>query len=231
MNMSRRELMTRRRARRAAVQPAVARGSLGPGSRESQAVQSEDYRAENIPGRADGFAGSLHLRQDLHEPGPCRPGVGDTKQQRSVNRRRDQRVHARSGWSRPDADRGDLGRSLRRSSLAGRSVDRCAERSRHRVMGHPRSGAGPTDLQTAGGPIHEKVRVYGGSGGTTPDSWAKTKADGYTATRVSWPTGSITEMIEYTKAMRKAAGPKHEIAIHGAGPSADGRSTSVHERC
>ena len=24
-------------------------------------------------------------------------------------------------------------------------------------------------------------------------------------------------MIEYTKAMRKAAGPKHEIAIHGQG--------------
>jgi galactonate dehydratase len=68
-----------------------------------------------------------------------------------------------------------------------------------------------------GGPIHEKIRVYGGSGGITPESWERTKADGYTASRVQWPTGSITEMIEYTKAMRKAAGPKHEIAIHGAG--------------
>ncbi len=68
-----------------------------------------------------------------------------------------------------------------------------------------------------GGPIHEKIRVYGGTGGITPESWAKTKADGYTASRVQWPTGSITEMIEYTRAMRKAAGPKHEIAIHGAG--------------
>lgn len=74
-----------------------------------------------------------------------------------------------------------------------------------------------------GGPIHDKIRVYGGSGGTTPESWAKTKADGYTATRVQWPTGSITQMIEYTRAMRKAAGPTHEIAIHGAGrlPTAD----------
>jgi galactonate dehydratase len=68
-----------------------------------------------------------------------------------------------------------------------------------------------------GGPIHDKIRVYGGSGGTTPESWAKTKADGYTASRVQWPTGSVTEMIEYTKAMRRAAGPRHEIAIHGAG--------------
>jgi L-alanine-DL-glutamate epimerase-like enolase superfamily enzyme len=68
-----------------------------------------------------------------------------------------------------------------------------------------------------GGPIHDKIRVYGGGGGITPESWAKTKADGYTASRVQWPTGSITEMIEYTKAMRKAAGASHELAIHGAG--------------
>jgi galactonate dehydratase len=68
-----------------------------------------------------------------------------------------------------------------------------------------------------GGPIHDKIRVYGGTGGITPESWAKTKADGYTASRVQWPRGSITEMIEYTKAMRKAVGPKHELAIHGAG--------------
>jgi galactonate dehydratase len=74
-----------------------------------------------------------------------------------------------------------------------------------------------------GGPIHDKIRVYGGGGGTTPESWAKTKADGYTASRVGWPTGSITEMIAFTKAMRLAAGPKHEIAIHGQGrlPTAD----------
>jgi galactonate dehydratase len=68
-----------------------------------------------------------------------------------------------------------------------------------------------------GGPIHDKIRVYGGTGGTTPESWAKTKADGYTASRVQWPSGSVTEMIQYTKAMRAAAGPSHEIAIHGAG--------------
>jgi len=74
-----------------------------------------------------------------------------------------------------------------------------------------------------GGPIHDKIRVYGGGGGTTPESWAKTKADGYTASRVGWPTGSITEMIAFTKAMCLAAGPKHEIAIHGQGrlPTAD----------
>jgi galactonate dehydratase len=74
-----------------------------------------------------------------------------------------------------------------------------------------------------GGPIHDKIRVYGGGGGTTPESWAKTKADGYTASRVQWPAGSVTEMIEFTKAMRLAAGPKHEIAIHGQGrlPTAD----------
>jgi galactonate dehydratase len=68
-----------------------------------------------------------------------------------------------------------------------------------------------------GGPIHDKIRVYGGGGGTTPESWAKTKADGYTASRVSWPGGSVTDMIEFTKAMRRAAGPQHEIAIHGQG--------------
>jgi galactonate dehydratase len=68
-----------------------------------------------------------------------------------------------------------------------------------------------------GGPIHDRIRVYGGTGGTTPESWAKTKADGYTASRVQWPSGSVTEMIQYTKAMRAAAGPSHEIAIHGAG--------------
>jgi L-alanine-DL-glutamate epimerase-like enolase superfamily enzyme len=68
-----------------------------------------------------------------------------------------------------------------------------------------------------GGPIHDKIRVYGGGGGTTPESWASTKAVGYTASRVAWPSGSVTTMIEYTKAMRKAAGPDHEIAIHGQG--------------
>lgn len=68
-----------------------------------------------------------------------------------------------------------------------------------------------------GGPIRDRIRVYGGSGGTTAEAWARTKADGYTASRVQWPRGSITEMIEYTKAMRRAAGPTHEIAIHGAG--------------
>jgi len=68
-----------------------------------------------------------------------------------------------------------------------------------------------------GSPIHDKIRVYSGTGGTTPESWAQTKVDGYTATRVQWPKGSITQMIEYTKAMRLAAGPTHEIAIHGAG--------------
>jgi L-alanine-DL-glutamate epimerase-like enolase superfamily enzyme len=68
-----------------------------------------------------------------------------------------------------------------------------------------------------GGPIHDRIRVYGGGGGVTPESWARTRADGYTASRVAWPTGSITEMIETTKAMRRAAGPQHEIAIHGQG--------------
>jgi galactonate dehydratase len=65
-----------------------------------------------------------------------------------------------------------------------------------------------------GGPVHDKIKCYGGGGGTTPESWEKTKADGFTASRVQAPRGSVTEMIEYTKAMRKAAGPKHEIAIH-----------------
>src|SRR5215218_1718222 len=35
-----------------------------------------------------------------------------------------------------------------------------------------------------GGAVRDKIRVYGGTGGTTPESWAKTKADGYTASRV-----------------------------------------------
>ena len=74
-----------------------------------------------------------------------------------------------------------------------------------------------------GGPIHDKIKVYGGGGGITPESWAKTKADGYTISRVGWPQGSVTQMIEYTKGMRRAAGPDHEIAIHGQGtlPTSD----------
>jgi galactonate dehydratase len=68
-----------------------------------------------------------------------------------------------------------------------------------------------------GGPVRDKIKCYGGGGATTPESWAQTKADGYTASRVGSPRGSVTEMIEYTKAMRKAAGPTHEIAIHMSG--------------
>lgn len=69
-----------------------------------------------------------------------------------------------------------------------------------------------------GGAYRDKIRVYGGGGGTTAESWAKTKADGYTASRVGWPRGkSVSEMIDYVKAMREAVGPTHELAIHGNG--------------
>lgn len=68
-----------------------------------------------------------------------------------------------------------------------------------------------------GGAVHDKIKVYGGRGGTTPESWAETKAAGYTATRIQWPRGSVTEMIDFVKAARDAVGPTHELAIHGAG--------------
>ena len=68
-----------------------------------------------------------------------------------------------------------------------------------------------------GGPVRDKIKCYDGGGGTTPESWEKSRANGYTASRIGAPRGSVTEMIEYTKAVRKAAGPKHEIAIHMSG--------------
>lgn len=74
-----------------------------------------------------------------------------------------------------------------------------------------------------GGPVRDKIRCFNGAGGTTPESWEKTKAAGFTATRVQAPRGSVTQMIEYTRALRKAAGPTHEIAIHmdGTMPTVD----------
>lgn len=74
-----------------------------------------------------------------------------------------------------------------------------------------------------GGAVHDKIKVYGGSGGITEESWAATKAAGYQSTRIQWPRGSVSEMIDYVKKVRIAAGPRHEIAIHGAGtlPTAD----------
>jgi L-alanine-DL-glutamate epimerase-like enolase superfamily enzyme len=69
-----------------------------------------------------------------------------------------------------------------------------------------------------GGAFHDRIRVYGGGGGLTPESWAKTKADGFTASRVGWPPGaSVREMIDHVKAMRAAVGPRHELAVHGSG--------------
>ncbi len=71
--------------------------------------------------------------------------------------------------------------------------------------------------QLLGGAARDRIRCYGGGGGTTPESWAKTKADGYTCSRVGTRGRSVTEMIEHVKAMRKAAGPTHDIAIHFGG--------------
>ncbi len=68
-----------------------------------------------------------------------------------------------------------------------------------------------------GGKARDRIRCYGGGGGTTPESWEKTKADGYTCSRVGVRGGSVTEMIEHVKALRKAAGPLHDIAIHMSG--------------
>ncbi len=65
-----------------------------------------------------------------------------------------------------------------------------------------------------GGEARRRIRCYAGGGADTPESWAKTKAAGFTASRVSPRGKSITEMIENVKAMRKAAGPTHDIAIH-----------------
>ena len=65
-----------------------------------------------------------------------------------------------------------------------------------------------------GGEARQRIRCYAGGGGDTPESWAKTKADGFTASRVGPRGRSVIEMIESVKAMRKAAGPTHDIAIH-----------------
>ncbi len=65
-----------------------------------------------------------------------------------------------------------------------------------------------------GGEARQRIRCYAGGGDDTPESWAKTKGAGFTASRVSPRGKSVTEMIEYVKALRKAAGPTHDIAIH-----------------
>jgi L-alanine-DL-glutamate epimerase-like enolase superfamily enzyme len=68
-----------------------------------------------------------------------------------------------------------------------------------------------------GGPIHPRIKVYGGGGGITAESWAETKAQGYTTSRVGWPQGNVTQQIKYVHQMREAVGPDHELAIHGSG--------------
>lgn len=68
-----------------------------------------------------------------------------------------------------------------------------------------------------GGPVRDKIRCYDNGGDTTPESWERSRANGYTCSRIRSPRGSVTEMIEYTKAVREAAGPKHEIGIHMSG--------------
>src|SRR5688572_27284869 len=71
-----------------------------------------------------------------------------------------------------------------------------------------------------GGPIHDKVKVYGGGGNTTAESWAETKARGYTTSRVQWPQGNVTQMIKWVHQVREACGPDYELAIHGSGTMA-----------
>lgn len=124
---------------------------------------------------------------------------------------------------RSDANRSDLGGSLRRAALARGALTAAISAIDIALWDILGQALGQPIYKLLGGPIHEKIRVYGGGGGTTAESWARTKADGYTASRVQWPTGSISEMIAYTVAMRQAAGPTHEIAVHGAGclPTAD----------
>ena len=68
-----------------------------------------------------------------------------------------------------------------------------------------------------GGPIHDKVKVYGGGGGITAESWAETKALGYTTSRLQWPQGNVTQWIKHVHQLREACGPDHELAIHGSG--------------
>jgi L-alanine-DL-glutamate epimerase-like enolase superfamily enzyme len=71
--------------------------------------------------------------------------------------------------------------------------------------------------QLLGGAVRSKIRCYSGGGDTTPESWAKIKAQGFTATRTNARGKSVSEMIEYVKALRKAAGPDHDLAIHFQG--------------
>ena len=68
-----------------------------------------------------------------------------------------------------------------------------------------------------GGPIHDKVRVYGGGGATTAESWAKTKADGYTGEpgRLAARFDHGDDRIHQGDAQGRRS--EHEIAIHGQG--------------
>jgi galactonate dehydratase len=65
-----------------------------------------------------------------------------------------------------------------------------------------------------GGPIHDKIKVYGSTFDMTSETFAAQKAQGFTATRVQAPRGSVTDMIATTRKWRQIVGPDHDLAIH-----------------
>lgn len=68
--------------------------------------------------------------------------------------------------------------------------------------------------QLLGGPITDRIRIYGSTMDMTPAIYDQQKAAGITATRVQAPKGSVNEKIATTRRWREIVGPDHELAIH-----------------
>lgn len=65
-----------------------------------------------------------------------------------------------------------------------------------------------------GGPVRDRIRIYGSVPELTEQIMAEQRSQGLTATRVQAPRGSVSAMIETTRRWREIAGPDHELAIH-----------------
>ncbi|HWU03001.1 MAG TPA: hypothetical protein VN222_09715, partial [Novosphingobium sp.] len=65
-----------------------------------------------------------------------------------------------------------------------------------------------------GGPITDRIRIYGSTMDMNAAEFDKQKAQGLTATRVQAPRGPVAQMIATTRRWREIVGPAHELAIH-----------------
>lgn len=65
-----------------------------------------------------------------------------------------------------------------------------------------------------GGPVRDRIRIYGSVPDFTEQIMADQRSQGLTATRVQAPRGSVNAMIDATRRWREIAGPDHELAIH-----------------